>query len=418
MKLLSRYLLLIAAVISFSSLIPFIYTVTFGKRAERPAIFYSKVIEDIVYSLEDRSGSRKYYDGAGNEYSAREYTKLIPFIQFRDLQKWGMYPETVGGEHITAEQASNDRDFVNIHSYWIDGDKVRIKLYPLFEAESDFTKIEMPSELFRITSRMEFINGVRNAVDEEKSTLFTNALRDAGFVFPPRMVAGNPTTRKSYDFGYFVQDGAGDVFHLMQVKGQPLIKRTDIKPDGEILYIKVAENHYLPYYGFLITSDGGVYHMMKEEYGLKKLPVENYRPLEQMFRYVKDPLNMTVKITDENGEHVYVADKNYGFEKKFFYPYEGRIRGAFRVVYDTVFPFQINTKHPDKYGSYLNMDFSDRPHAAFIFSAVLAALYAAFRIFGGTRNRALPFDTALVLAGGIYAVAALLLLDGFGRNKI
>ncbi|QAR33786.1 DUF4857 domain-containing protein [Geovibrio thiophilus] len=418
MKYISRYLLLIAAVISFSSLIPYLYSTVFGKRAERPAIFYSKVIEDIVYSLEDRSGSRKYYDGAGNEYSAKEYTRLIPFIQYRDLQKWGMYPDIVGGEYVSVEQAASNRDFVNIHSYWIDGEKVRIKLYPLFESDSDFTKVEMPSELFRINSRMEFINGVKNAVDEEKSVLFTEALRKEGFVFPPKMIAGNPTTKKPYDFGYFVQDGAGEMFHLMQVKGQPSVKKTGIKPEDGILYIAVKEDMVLPYYGFLLTTGGGVYHIMKEGYELKKLPVENYRPLEQTFRYIKDPLNMMVKISDEFGENVYVADKNYNLEKKAFYPYERRLRGVFRAVYDSVFPFEINTKNPDRYGSSLNIEFSEKLPAAFIFSAVLAVFYAALMIFSGRRNRTLPYDTALVLAGGIYAVFALVLLDGFGRNKI
>lgn len=87
------------------------------------------------------------------------------------------------------------------------------------------------------------------------------------------------------------------------------------------------------------------------------------------------------------------------------------------TVYETVFPFEVNTGSPDRYRS-LHIRLSEKLHAAFIFSAVAAVIYAAVKIFGGKKERTLPYDTAFVLAGGVYAVCALLLLDGFRRNKI
>jgi hypothetical protein len=54
---------------------------------------------------------------------------------------------------------------------------------------------------------------------------------------------------------------------------------------------------------------------------------------------------------------------------------------------------------------------SENLPAAFIFSAVLAIFYAAFRIFRNQKRARLPFEVLLILIGGIYAVLALILTD-------
>jgi hypothetical protein len=410
MRFVTKYSLIIVAIISLASFIPHLFLVAGGQRVDRPVTFYSVVINDIAYTLTDKSGQRTFLDGSGKEYTAREHAEILPFMYYRDLEKWGVYPETINGQNITPHRASLERDFTSIYPYAIDGDRVRVKLYPLFESSSGFSTVEMPTELFRITSRMEFVDAVSNSVNEEKSVLFTEALTSAGFKFPAVMFSGNPTTKKPYDAGYFITDSNGKIFHLLQVKGQPVITDTGINPDGNVIFMSLKENENLKHYGLLVTDKGDVYHILKDGYQLKKLYLENYTPTAQTLRYIEDPLNFTLKVIDEFGEAIYVSDRNYEAVKNFYFPYERRVRGVARTVYDAVFPFNISN-NPTTYGKYPQLKLSENLPAAFIFSAVLAIFYAAFRIFRNQKRARLPFEVLLILIGGIYAVLALILTD-------
>ena len=75
-------------------------------------------------------------------------------------------------------------------------------------------RLEMPGDLFRLKDNIEFIDPETNTVKEEKSNLFMKVFIQKGFKFPAKRVAGNPSTRKAYDEGYFIIDSNDKIFHL------------------------------------------------------------------------------------------------------------------------------------------------------------------------------------------------------------
>jgi hypothetical protein len=410
MRLISRYLIIAAAVLSFAWGIPYLCGIAAKKKVYRPFITYSAVLEDFVFPRQ-HMGRTVYSDASGNEYTLREYERLMPFMFARDLQKWGEYPESVGGERIAFERAVNERDTVRVLPRYIDLSKVRVQLYPLFEAESDFTSLEFPKELFNIKSRMEFINAAENRVNEEKTALFTDALKEAEFAFPAKIIAGNTYPRKPYDFGYFVLDSKNELYHIYQARSKPMVINTGIRTESGIAYITVKEDRYLPYYGLIITENGGVYHILKDNYNLFKLDAEGYNPYRNTLLYMLDPLTLTLKISDKDGERIRVAARDGRFLKEFRSDYESNI--YLPALADALFPFVIKN-NPYKYGGYICVTLSENYKSALLLSAALALLYAA--AFGRKKRRPVRFiDPALILIGGIYALAAILIIEGVRR---
>ncbi|MDR2400236.1 MAG: DUF4857 domain-containing protein [Deferribacteraceae bacterium] len=411
MKPIAGYLVILSAILSFAWGLPFFYSMAAKKKAVRPFVSYSVVIDDFVYSKQSR-GKTVYMDMAGNEYSLMEYEKLLPLFFTRDLQKWGEYPQDIGGVHIPAEKAVNFRDTARISPHFVDMSRARIQLFPLFEAESSFTSLEFPKELFRIKNRMEFINAADNRINREKSALFTEALKNENFAFPAKMISGNTYPRKPYDFGYFVLDAENSLYHIYQAKGEPVVKNTGIAVNN-IAFMLIRENNHLPYYGLLVDSDGGVWQILKDGYKLFKLDVKDYDPYRKTLVYMLDPLNITLKVSDEKGEAIRITTLDGELVKEYNGKFERNIYGA--GLYNALFPF-ILRNNPYKYGEYIDFAISRNYPAALIFSAVLAFLYLIFIKRAGGKRYFL-INTSLIILSGIYAFAAILLLEGIKRRQ-
>jgi hypothetical protein len=397
-------------VIGFANVLPDFYRTAFVKIAYNPTVRYSNIIDDFVYSLYDETDSvQKYYDQSGKEYDRKAYQALLPFTYYRDLVQWEIYPDTIGGKYIPPIQAAQERHSSYISPSVMKMNTKRIKLYPLFESASDFTAIAMPGALFRIKERIEFINAKENKIDEEKSVLFTEALTKAGFVFPAAIIAGNPTTRKPYDFGYFLLDSAGGVFHMYMAKGVPVVNKTEIAPSAEIYAMTVAEND-MDYYGLLVTADGEIYHILKDGYKLRKLYVENYDPLNNSVTYALNPLNISVTVSEETREVIYLSDRDIENTKTYSYTPVKTLRGVYKTILDIVFPLQIY--------SGPRVVFSVTLMSAFTFSLLLGTLYALFNLFRGKRGKWVLIDTLFILAGGIYTFITLILLEGLRNIRL
>jgi hypothetical protein len=407
MKTFPRYLILIAASLSFAWSFPFLYSIAAKKKVYRPFVSYSAVTGGFVQT-EQRRGQTVYTDMEGNVYNLREYEKLLPLLFTRDLQKWGEYPQSVGGVHVPIDKALNYRDSARISPHFVNLDEARVQLFPLFEAESDFTSLEFPKELFSIKERMEFINAAENRVDEEKSALFTEALKNAGFAFPAKKISGNTYPRKPYDFGYFVLDSKGEFYHIYQAKSAPVVKNTGIAPENKAAFLMIRENSYLPYYGLLVDIGGNVYQILKEDYALIKLNAGAYNPYRDSLIYILDPLNITLKVSNELGENIRVTTPDGELVKELKVDYERNIYAG--RVYDALFPF-ILRNNPYKYGDYIDFVLSKNYPAALALSAALAVIYMI--LLRKKKRLYNVIDTALIILGGVYALAAILLLDAF-----
>jgi hypothetical protein len=407
----ARCLLIIASALCLSAVLPNLFSIAVKKKDNSPYVAFSAVLEDFI--LVHHSGANRYVDTEGNVYTLKEYERLMPFVFAGDLVKWGEYPAEIQGEYIPPEKAGTDWDSITVTPQGAHSANLRIQLFPLFESESEFTSISVPPELFRIDKRMEFINVAENKVNEEKSALFTNALNEAGFKFPAKRIAGNPTNNKPYDFGYFVTDSGGEIYRIRQARSKPVIENTGIKTESEIFFTRVRENPNLPYYGLLVTNSGKVYQILKDGYRLAEIWVENYDPLSQRMTYGLDPLNITVKVSDEKGETIYASTRDGIPVKKHSIAHDRQLK--YSPLYDTLFPFALSA-NPGKRGGFFEIRLSADKALAFSFSAALAVLYILFLFI---RYRMPPQKSAaeflLIAALGIYALIAII-LEAFGET--
>jgi hypothetical protein len=405
-----RLHLIAAAIICLSLALPILFAVAAKKRDNTPYITFSAVIKDFV--IASHGEESRYQDTKGNVYTLREYERLMPFVFTKDLLKWGEYPEEIGGVRVPPQKAETDWDTVTVSPSAAHAAKTRLLLFSLFESDSGFSSIPLPEDLFRINNRMEFISAAGNKVNEEKSALFTNALAAAGFSFPAKMISGNPTNHKPYDFGYFIMDSKGDIFRVFQAKAQPMVEKTGINGDG-VFFMKVKENPYLPYYGLLIADMGKAYLILKDNYRLQELWLEDYNPRSERLVFTLDPLYITVKVIDEDGERLFTSTREGEAVKQYSYKYERRLKYA--AFYDTLFPFVINP-NPSKRDGFWSITLSRAPARALAFSLAIAALYTLFfslRYKIGWKSSALDF--ILLALFGIYALIAII-LEGFGSK--
>ena len=301
---------------------------------------------------------------------------------------------------------------VTVNPYYLANPQ--IDLYPLFESKSEFTDLEFPDEMFRIDDRMEFISSSTNRVIEEQSAAFTGKLEEEGFRFPARYIAGNPTTRKSFDEGYFVLDDGGMLFHVKKVEGEPFCVRTGLTPPGGILYMGVRENARKEFYGVMICGDGGAYLLSYSGYGLIKLPLEHYDPRNFKLRMITDPFYRTITYWDPDGDtiHCLATDRDYAVLREYDFPLEKSRLLAAESVFRLIFPFAIDTQDQKSNYVLFRFRFSGWSCLAGIAISLLIAAIAA-RVRSMALRRCLD-DLVVVALTGPYGLLAVLLV---GRMK-
>jgi hypothetical protein len=342
--------------------LPELFWKAFDKKVHMPFILYSAVIDDEVeggtatgilpsgetasggfmFRRSDDFGQASYKDEYGNEYTKVEFEKRLPFFYHRDLQKWDELPDEVCGVKVDAEMIRDNLQVTRIEPDYLH--RPQIDLYPLFEAESIFTGLEYPAEMFRVEERMEFIDAASNSVNEKLSAAFTEKLVQTGFRFPAASIWGNPTTRKPFDEGYFIEDAGGRVFQVKMIKGEPFCRDTGIAPESGIRHIAIREHARREYHGTLITGDGRIHLISCDDFRLITLPVEHYDPDTHSFQLLTDPINRTLIYKDSaEGDRIYcvLTDRDYLALKTYEFPLDRDRVPTAAVMSKLLFPFSI-----------------------------------------------------------------------------
>ncbi len=417
MKYIARVSILIIAVLSFSKFIPQYYSKIFSERVNHPITFYSEVLNDFIFRTNDKSFEFRYFDSNGDNYTKKEYSSLLPMLFSRELKIWDKYPKSIDGKEIPVDVAIRESDFLGIYPKSIDRSMRMIDLYPLFDSSGEYSTIQMPPDLFRINKKMEFIDAATNKINDNKSQLHTKLLVDAGFKFPAKIIAGNPTTKKQYDFGYFILDSSDSLYHLFSIKGKPFIRKTGVKIDEAIIYITVEENRNLPNYGLIVTDNGSVYSLLKDKYRLDKLSLGAYDPYNDKLKYYLNPLIISITISNNYHENIYISDRSSNALASHFYKYGDQLSPLYRLIYDTVFPFIIATD-ARSFAYYQEFRFSNNMIDAYLFTSLLTILYLMYLIAIRERDRVIfSIDLMLIFLGGIYSLLAIFILDGIRRYK-
>ena len=335
-----------------------------------------------------------------------EVDSLLPFTNYRQLASKGKLPDSIRGIKV------------NIDEIRLNGFRQRIKpshieppiipLYPLFEANPPRIELEMPETFFRITDRMEFIDAASNTIVDSLSINFTNALKKLDFNFPAKLVAGNPTTRKPFDEGYFIIDSEGKMFHIKMYDGKPLIRDTKKPGDIDVREIFISERNLREFYGVLISRKNEIFLILYDEYKLQKLPVDVYVADQNILRIQGNLLYRLINIRSDNTLKTYVTDRNYQLIATNMETWPGKYDGMAGKIIDYIFPFTINL-HSSK-SAYINFY-----HRSYSFAALYANLIfmLIFLTIYRRTNRKLSvrmIDAAIILVSGIFGFLATLLI--------
>lgn len=342
MTKLSRYILVIVAILTASIVLPALYWMAFENPIKVPFVHYSCMIDDFTIFNAEKDART---DKKGNTYTRAEYEMLLPLMYTRQLMIDENLPDTILGTPTDMHTLTKARSFSRIRP--VDFQAPVPELYPLFESESGRASLEFPEDFFRINWRMEFINANTNTIDEEKSRMFSAALYQKGFEFPAKSISGIPTTRKSCDEGYLIIDTDEQLFHVKLIKGSPFIKRVDIPKGLKFKHISCTDFKDKLYYAYLIAKDNSIYILTQDDYKLVRWPIEDYLAEEHQLKIQGDYFNYNITLLSDHAQKSYALDKDFNILDTYEYnwlPKEEQIVGKISA---SLFPFEFSLNNPN-----------------------------------------------------------------------
>jgi len=404
----SRYSIIILVTVSLSILLPNLYWMIFDKPIRTPQVSFSPIIKDFVFTQTKNNNDDKIYlDTQGNSYDRKSYQALLPFSYYYNLERWGVLPDTIEGIPISISYIRRNTQFVRLRSYYFH--TPMIQLYPLFESQSDFARLEMPNEMFRITNRIEFLDARTNSVVDSLSEIYNLALVEQGFQFPARYIAGNPTTRKAFDEGYFIIDAANSVFHLKQIKGKPYCVNTGIPANLNIRYITVQENSRREFYALMVTRENEILLISYDNYKLIRLPVDDFIADEMDLLFTIDPIYRTIKYFNDQELKCIVIDKDYNIIDTYETIWLPKTEWTSSKIAASLFPFQVERENARTDYVLFNLKFNGWLALIGIFLALGITVIVKTVVYRENlkENR---FDLLIVAVTGLYGALAVLLI--------
>lgn len=350
--------LLVLAVGIMAFYLPMLYGKLFFDKVDKTNVLYSPLAKRFVYTekivgplppetLEtgtDHNPVYSYRDQSGGWYTRVQFEKLLPFIYYKNWELWGLLPVKINGRSFDKEGIKENRRVLELKSREIADASPQESVWPLLESEPGQVRLVFPKDRFRITAtRMEFVNADVNRIDEKTTTLFTEALKESGFVFPVRSINGKHTVFKPFDEGVFLVDTNSNVFHVKRRHGLPEVVRTPIDPRLKTRHIKLAESKQKRYYGLLLDEEGALHLITYENYRLISLPLDGYAPDSMDVRLIFNPLYCTAVYSDNKTVRAVVMDKEFRLLDSWQHRMSRATPSTARKVYEAVFPFRIDS---------------------------------------------------------------------------
>lgn len=384
----------------------------FVERVYTPQVNYSSVLKKFLIADYNQEPEKRYFDEDGKHYNKVKYQMLLPMMYFRDLAIWNRLPKEIDGVEITPLKVERSRQFTYVKNS--DFKAPVINLYPMYESASIFSQIEEPSSMFRINSKMEFIDADTNKVEDKKSELFTKALKDKGFGFPAKQFFGNPNPRKSFDEGYFVVDNTNKVFHIKMQRGKPFVADTGVQPESGVKYIVFEEHPRREYYGVMFTNNNEIYLITYDNYKLLKLPVDNFDSETMSFFMMTDLIKRTIEIREPYQTRCIVTDTNYNKIDTHITKIE-RYDDKAEKYSNFIFPLTIIRST----GGSSFVDFNFEYHKSGLLSAILCVfIMIGFIIKKGCKIGDHAADIIITAVAGIPALGAFLAVGAFKKGDV
>lgn len=397
----SRYLLIIAAVVVLSYILPSIYHTFYDVRIGTPRLAYSALKQEF-FASKYINGKSNFTDSKGNNYTREDYMDALVIDNFSYHLTKGTLPDSLNGQRLHPNQLQFERFYQGTGS--MEFDQPEYELYPLYESASDFG-LAAPKDFFTMKDRMEFTIAKTNEVDEVKSNWYTKVLLEAGFQFPAKVLGGMATILKSRDDGWFVMDSKNDFYHIKMIKGEPFVKQIAVPNDFSVKKIICSDHPSREFYATIVTTDNDLYLLLQDDYKLQRLPIEDFNAATQSITITGNLFNKVVTLFDNNFTKAYALDRGYQKVDEFFEAKPQRSEMTVGKLGQILFPFMIHLKS----GNSMFIDFYTKGFKSihWIYLNVFLLLIAIFII--NRQHRSIKnniLDLMLIATTGIFGFIA------------
>lgn len=286
--------------------LPYIWNFLSAKQQTTPFVLYSSVAGDFTIrrSVDNNSSWALV---TGEKLTRHEYDSLLPEYFAKQLASENRLPDTILSKPVSLKFLTDENISFRIKPEALFGPS--IPLYQMLEGASGRVDLEMPPDVFRITdSKMEFINKDDNKVNEDKSTLFTEALKNADFAFPAAEVAGNPTVKKKYDNGFLIVDSKERLFNLKMVKGNPVLKRISVPLGITPKHCLVTEFNGKHRLGLFFDTKNCLYVIALPDNRVLKVEIPPVDLLEEEMTVMGNAFTWTIRIKNDEKITWYAVD--------------------------------------------------------------------------------------------------------------
>lgn len=387
-----KYIQMIIVVIVLSIFVPRVLDA--GKKSDNVNLSYSETFDKFIVMFKGVDNKTLQYQVEfESNITLDEYMENLPFKTYNYLLSKNKFPAKFS-QWADSELIRKNSQTINIKPDSNYNQK-QIPLYTIFESKPKYLRLGYSK--FGITSDKNGINVIDmniNKIDDNRSQNFTGILKNLEFKFPIKNYFTNPSTKKPFDEGAFIQDDKDEIYHVKLVNDEIVAKKTMIKQ--KVDFMSVNENTRREFYGVLI-SGGVVSLVIYDNYKLVNLPSQHYDPTTDKFSLTITPVSKYLVIEKDSGSYAYKFDENYKIEREFYYP----IKEKEYILKEWIVPFELSLKPSYRY------EFEIKFHQkAFILNVLLAIL--TLLLYRRNNNGLAKVGISLVF--GIYGFVTLILI--------
>jgi len=393
MQKLSHYVMVFISILVLSFVLPFFYQQLFLPKIEKTHLFYSVALDKCIYTeqipeatararanAEDHHDTIVYMDEDNAYYERVAFEDALPFIYYRNAEIRGKLPVLVGDTAFTRPMIEAERRVLELNARDIAPNHEGERFYPLMESKIRQVSLTFPDDRFRMTDNaMEFIFADDNKRQETLTAEFTNALKQAGFIFPAQTVSGNFTTFKPYEGGIFLSDTKGALFHVIREDNKAVVQKITLPNGVEARHITVSENKQQRFLGLFLDKNEKIYVIQQGSFTLIPLDLPEYNPDIMDFKLILDPVHKTAVYSDTSTIHLVVMDYDFTVLGKYQREMSRTFQTATHDVHNILFPFSLNfeAEHTRRMGFYFTI--SPLLFYTFILGIALCGMYILLR---------------------------------------